>query len=934
MKKNVLFLTGSVLVAGLTLATVAIFGSRHGINSSATPYELTLSATNGRITDTSYSETAQQGTAKTSLGNDFGFTYKSVRRFNATFGSGFALFQSAKGELVSSEGVSGLLSISATVNDHGEKLYVSFAASLTAGWTTPVVIEDQPIESPAGMGYFKLTAPDGAVYCETVTIRYTCNGIEPPVDSSEDTSEQTSSTESSQTSSPSGSSSSATPAPTEEGTITFNTSGNVDSAITSLAGMYSCSDVSVSSISVEKAFVGSNNSVRLATGSAKGSLTVNLSEPAVITGVKINAAKYGSDNPSVDITTSANPTGGAVSVLSKNDYACNAFASDTEESSSVTVTAPKGNRIYLYSITLTTVAPEPIYPTSISIGNDIEIAEGGTKKLSVSYNPGNTNVKQVSFASSDTGVATVSDNGTVTGVSIGTATITATATAASSTVSDTLKVTVTEAPPLSKTEMKYDYTDYTENNIYSVDSAPTKGSVKLLVIPIWFTNSSTFISESKKETIREDIQKAYLGTTTETGWHSVKSYYETESMNSLSFEGTVSSWYSCNQEYATYGPSNSGGNATVNLVTTATNWYFNNNPSEQRTDYDRDGDGYLDGIMLIYAAPDFNALGNSSYSNLWAYCYWVQDTSKNSKTNPGPNTFFWASYDFMYDSSTASAKTGTSNYASGDCSHCSVDAHTFIHEMGHVFGLDDYYDYGSSGYKHAGGFSMQDYNIGGHDPFSVMAYGWADPYIPTNSCEITISAFQKNHDLILLTPEWNGNDSPWDEYLLLELYTPTGLNQLDSSYSYASRPKGPTQVGIRLWHVDARLAYFTSQSDSGSYSRLTTNPKDTKATYGVYQAFTDTCNDEDYGSVLGAAYDKYNLLKLIRNNTSAPVHSTSFISNSDLFGNGSNFSMSTYKSQFSNSTKLNKNIDLGWSFSVAISGSGNDATATLTLTKA
>ncbi len=375
----------------------------------------------------------------------------------------------------------------------------------------------------------------------------------------------------------------------------------------------------------------------------------------------------------------------------------------------------------------------------------------------------------------------------------------------------------------------------------------------------------------------------------------------------------------------------------MTLVESATNWYFTNNPSESRKDYDRDGDGYLDGVMLIYGAPDYATLGNNDYDNLWAYCYWLQDTSNNNNTNPGPNVFFWASYDFMYDSSKASVRTGKSSYGNGDCSHASIDAHTYIHEMGHVFGLDDYYDYGSNNYSPAGGFSMQDYNVGGHDPYSVMALGWADPYIPTQSCDITISAFQKTHDLILLTPSWNSYDSPFDEYLLLELYTPTGLNALDSTYRYdSSYPQGPNVAGIRLWHVDARLAYCTSLTSQGyptyAYSKITTNPA-YNATYGITHAFSNTVGNADYGSVLGSSYYNYHLLSLVRNNTSTGVNTTSKLSSSDLFRNGSSFSMSTYSSQFVKSGKLNSNVSLGWSFSVALSGTGDNAQATIHLIK-
>ncbi|MCR5348063.1 MAG: hypothetical protein K6E59_00405, partial [Bacilli bacterium] len=473
-----------------------------------------------------------------------------------------------------------------------------------------------------------------------------------------------------------------------------------------------------------------------------------------------------------------------------------------------------------------------------------------------------------------------------------------------------------------KTKLTHNMKSIQEYGLYTLSSAPSVGKAKLLVIPVWFTDSDSFIALANKETVRLDIQDAYFGTPESTGWHSVKSYYEEESKGRLQIDGTVSEWYSCGKSYKSYGTSDTGGNATMTLVPNAVNWYFTNHTDESRKDYDRDGDGYLDGVLLIYACPDYSCLNKSSYDNLWAYCYWLQEASYQSTTNPGPNVFFWASYDFMYSSSRSRTRTGSTSYGGGDTSHCTTDAHTYIHEMGHVFGLDDYYDYGPNKYSHAGGFSMQDYNVGGHDPYSTLALGWTDPYIPTESTTITIGAFQKTHDLILLSPKFNSYGSPFDEYLLLELYTPTGLNAMDVQYGYSGGGRGPSSTGIRLWHVDARLTYCTKLDSEGypvfSMSNLTSDPERGDSCYGVTPAFSNTVEDEDYGGLS----DNYNVLRLVRNNTSAAVHNKKFIANSDLFGNGSSFSMNTYKSQFYNKTKLNSNVELGWSFSVAISGSG------------
>ena len=86
----------------------------------------------------------------------------------------------------------------------------------------------------------------------------------------------------------------------------------------------------------------------------------------------------------------------------------------------------------------------PVYPTSISLAGTSSISIGDTSQLTVNYSEG-TNVKNVTFESSNTNVAGVSNTGLVTGISEGTATITATAEAANSTTV-TATITITVSP--------------------------------------------------------------------------------------------------------------------------------------------------------------------------------------------------------------------------------------------------------------------------------------------------------------------------------------------------------------------------------------------------------------------------------------------------------------------------------------------------------
>ena len=474
---------------------------------------------------------------------------------------------------------------------------------------------------------------------------------------------------------------------------------------------------------------------------------------------------------------------------------------------------------------------------------------------------------------------------------------------------------------------KQTYNDFVKNNIYNISACPLSGNPKLLVIPVWFTDSNKFINTTKKDDVKEDIEKVYFGTTVETGWYSVSSYYKEESKGNLELTGTVSDWYEPGLSYLSLATDPAKDNVslpkTSDLVNKAVDWYFRTT-GDNRSDYDSDGDKILDGVMLIYAAPDHQVLESKGeegdYSNLWAYCFWLQPTPGSLTIQP--NVFFWASYDFMYGNN-AVQRTGKSYGNGKTTSTCIIDAHTYIHEMGHVFGLEDYYDYSDYGYTPAGMFSMQDYNIGGHDPFSVFAFGWASAYVPTSSDTITISNFQDNHDLILLTPEFNSYSSPFDEYLLLELFTPTGLNAFDSKNAYFElngRPYyGPNDVGIRLWHVDARLA-ICKDSVGTNYDLTESNVKQS-APFGITHACSNTYNDRDnekrdYLSKLGSKYYDYNILQFIRNDRFENYTPVDAMDSADLFYKGDTFTMSDYYRQFVGGTKLNNGKDLGWSFTV------------------
>ena len=472
-----------------------------------------------------------------------------------------------------------------------------------------------------------------------------------------------------------------------------------------------------------------------------------------------------------------------------------------------------------------------------------------------------------------------------------------------------------KTPDSGKVDIKQTYADFSGNNKSNIVYTPTTGQPKLLVLPLWYSDSTNYVAEAKQTSVHEDIEKAFFGENEDTGWRSVKTYYQEESGGLLNLQGVVSDYIEVPANADFFDSVDRIKRNVENLVDA----YFEGNPGQSRKDFDTNNDGVLDGVIFMNCSRHTNASVRSHCS----------DTATAPNINyPVSSFYMWASIFDMYGSNyyAHTGVTGSSD-GYGYTNYCELSTTIFIHEMGHMLGIQDYYDY-SATYSPAGDFTMQDTEtIGSHDAFSVMAYGWADPYIPTDSCVIEIGAFQSTKELILLTPHWNKQDSAFDEYLLLELYTPTGLNEFNSEYDSYGRTL-PTEAGIRLWHVDARLSAFINHQFC---DKLTT---DALCQYPYWYAMSNTYSDVGNASVLGSNYYDYNFLQFIRNDTSMTYRPRgSSITNDTMFKDGDSFDMTTFGGQFKKTGKLNSGLSLGWSFSVSISGTGENTKATVTLVK-
>ena len=160
-----------------------------------------------------------------------------------------------------------------------------------------------------------------------------------------------------------------------------------------------------------------------------------------------------------------------------------------------------------------------------------------TPTISVSLFPKDAKYQTITWESSNKTVATVVD-GNIKGLSTGKAVITAsTINFKGETITSKCNVVVTDPDYISKRTLLYTYDDYINHNAAENDSCPVSGNARLLVVPVWFTNSDEFISLENREEIRNDIDLAFFGSDSDTGWKSLSNYYKEESIYSYD-------WYS------------------------------------------------------------------------------------------------------------------------------------------------------------------------------------------------------------------------------------------------------------------------------------------------------------------------------------------------------------------------------------------------------
>lgn len=389
--------------------------------------------------------------------------------------------------------------------------------------------------------------------------------------------------------------------------------------------------------------------------------------------------------------------------------------------------------------------------------------------------------------------------------------------------------------PADKVDLELNYNDLSGTLSNNKSVMPSLGDANLLVIPVHLPGGNEYNTDK----VKSDIEKVFFGDKDDSslGFKSVKQYYSEASYGKFNLSGTVTDWFDATTLVPDVKDITSGTYGTIvnKILRGAVDWASSSQGINLK-DFDNNEDGNIDGVYLVYDHLDWttenyiqhesNPQFDSSTLNqaFWNFTYW-DFYSKSKNDEPATSGFSWSSFDMMYTSYCERNKNDTPDLS--DLSKIKLDSHTFIHEFGHLLGLEDYYSSSDSSYHPAGESTMMDQNIGDLDSYSKMLLGWVTPYVVYGTSEITITNVSKNsgNSVIVIPSNYaeisqsvedaiKGNRidkfrytfNPFSEYLMIDLYTPDGNNEQDTYGPYVfDRSAMANKVGVRIYHIDSRI---------------------------------------------------------------------------------------------------------------------------------
>ncbi len=275
---------------------------------------------------------------------------------------------------------------------------------------------------------------------------------------------------------------------------------------------------------------------------------------------------------------------------------------------------------------------------------------------------------------------------------------------------------------------------------------------------------------------------------------SLSEYFDIASYGKFRLSSFLTDWYHAEEDFAQMEYAAIEKYYADSIV----QWVKETYPDLDWSQYDRDGDGYIDSLLIINSGVSADGYGYSPNSYGGAVEYRESYFADNARTQDDPtvNTFVTVNQSLLQDG----------------------DNHVLIHEFSHLFGLIDYYDVTYSGIDAVGKFDMQSTNVGDWNAYSKLAVGWMNPQVVTGlasgeSIELTIGTSALCDDVIVIPGARGSYDGPFGEYIMIDLFSDLGVNAYDAeNYGLSGT------AGIRISHVNANMEKRTIEAAAGEGS--------------------------------------------------------------------------------------------------------------------
>jgi M6 family metalloprotease-like protein len=314
-------------------------------------------------------------------------------------------------------------------------------------------------------------------------------------------------------------------------------------------------------------------------------------------------------------------------------------------------------------------------------------------------------------------------------------------------------------------------------------------------------------------------------------YESLHGYYNRASQGKVNVQGDVLGWYHFGknrQEYEPSGPDDAAWQrALLAIITEALKSYDADHDFAQ---YDNDNDGDIDLVTILYTGKPAGWM-----SFWWAYrwAFYIPEAEQVRFDGKRLRQFVFQFID---------PRAGND-----------FNPNTLIHEMGHAFGLPDYYDYKPSQGPDGGlgGLDMMDANQGNHNAFSRWLLDWIEPEVigggaPAVKTLLASGGAANSNKAIAIFPGLPHTNAPAQELFMIENRTRVGND---------SKQANMPNDGLLIWHIDA-----TPQGD-------------------------DFVNDN--------SYTEYKLIRLMRANNANDFATNEYASSDTYYRKGAAFTPSS-----------------------------------------